>query len=87
MKVRGNIQVTNYGVYVQPFYLYFLRFFNSANGLVNYYDIESNCIGKILIATGVNRYNCVLVPAAIIHCIDHWSRIVFGYSYWRLFSK
>ncbi|KAA6322316.1 hypothetical protein EZS27_028126 [termite gut metagenome] len=52
-----------------------VEFFISFNNDDFYYNIESNCIGKILIATGVDKYNRVPVPAAIIHCIDRWSSL------------
>jgi hypothetical protein len=52
-----------------------VEFFISFNRDGFYYNIESNCIGKILIATGVDRYNRMPVPATIINYIDRWSSL------------
>ncbi|KAA6330340.1 hypothetical protein EZS27_020937 [termite gut metagenome] len=52
-----------------------VEFFISFNEDDFYYNIESNCIGKIVVATGVDRYNRVPVPAAVINGIDRWSSL------------
>jgi hypothetical protein len=42
---------------------------------VFYYNIECNCIGKILIATGVGKKDRLPIPADYIKRIDRWSSL------------
>ena len=43
-----------------------------------YYNIECNCIGKILIGKGKGRENRIRLPEAILKSVDRWSSL--GYS-------
>jgi hypothetical protein len=52
-----------------------VELFISFNNDDFYYNIESNCTGKILVATGVDRHNRAQVPAAVINSIDRWSSL------------
>jgi hypothetical protein len=38
-----------------------------------YYNIESNCIGKILIGMGIDRHNRTPVSVEVLNRIDRWS--------------
>ena len=40
-----------------------------------YYNIECNCIGKILLAKGADRGNRVRQPEALLKSIDRWSSL------------
>jgi hypothetical protein len=51
-----------------------LEFFISFND-DTYYNIECNCIGKIVVATGAGRNNRVPAPVTIIKHIDRWSSL------------
>jgi hypothetical protein len=52
-----------------------VEFFISVNGENAYYNIECNCIGKVLVATGINRNNRIPVSDAVINRIDRWSSL------------
>ncbi len=40
-----------------------------------YYNIESNCIGKVLVETGTDRINRKPVPLSLIEKIQRWSSV------------
>ena len=44
----------------------------------SYYNIECNCIGKLLIAKGFGREGRIPLPEALLKHIDRWSSL--GYS-------
>jgi hypothetical protein len=52
-----------------------VEFFISFNDDNLYYNIECNCIGKILAATGADRHNRIPVPAGLVNRIDRWSSL------------
>jgi len=41
----------------------------------SYYNIECNCIGKILIAKGINKEERILLPEASLKQVDRWSSL------------
>jgi len=41
----------------------------------SYYNIECNCIGKILIAKGADKENRMLLPEAMLKKVDRWSSL------------
>jgi len=41
----------------------------------SYYNIECNCIGKILIAKGADKENRMLLPKAMLKKVDRWSSL------------
>lgn len=51
------------------------EFFISFNNSQVYYNIESNCIGKILVATGVDRNDRKPVPAQYLNLVQRWSSL------------
>jgi hypothetical protein len=52
-----------------------VEFFISFGEDAFYYNIECNCIGKVLVATGINELNRMAVPAIYISRIDRWSSL------------
>jgi hypothetical protein len=40
-----------------------------------YYNIECNCIGKILVATGTGKHDRVSLPEAVLNRIERWSSL------------
>ena len=54
-----------------------VEFFVSFND-ETYYNIECNCIGKILIGKGEVRENRIKLPETILKTVDRWSSL--GYS-------
>jgi hypothetical protein len=52
-----------------------VEFFISFNGTDYYYNIESNCIGRILVATGIDKHNRKSIPVNIVNLIDRWSSL------------
>ena len=51
------------------------EFFFSPEGNDMYYNIESNCIGKILFASGNSRHNRKRYPLDFVEKIDRWSSL------------
>lgn len=51
-----------------------VEFFVSFNDSF-YYNIECNCIGKVLIQTGVDRHSRVVVESKLIEKIERWSTL------------
>ncbi|MBO4465120.1 MAG: hypothetical protein J5748_00380 [Bacteroidales bacterium] len=51
-----------------------VEFFSSTDGKV-YYNLECNCIGKILLAKGEGRNDRVKAPSEITNLIDRWSSL------------
>lgn len=51
------------------------EFFVSFNDSPVYYNIESNCIGKILVATGVDRNDRTPVPAQYLAKVQRYSSL------------
>lgn len=51
------------------------EFFISFNGSPTYYNIESNCIGKILVATGIDRNERTSVPTQYLNKVQRWSSL------------
>lgn len=51
-----------------------VEFFVSFNPS-HYYNIETNCIGKVLVGTGVDRMNRKPVPLTRIRTIQRWSSL------------
>lgn len=51
-----------------------VEFFVLFNGSI-YYNIETNCIGKVLVETGVDRNNRIPLPKELIGKIKRWSSL------------
>lgn len=51
-----------------------VEFFVSFDGLV-YYNIETNCIGKVLVETGIDRNNRVRASKELISKIQRWASL------------
>lgn len=54
------------------------EFFFSPSADSFYYNIESNCAGKILFASGNSRHDRKHYPLDFISCIDRWSSLGNG---------
>jgi hypothetical protein len=52
-----------------------VEFFISFGNDDFYYNIESNCIGKMVVASGAGKHNRTPAPSTIINCIDRWSSL------------
>jgi len=52
-----------------------VEFFISFDKDASYYNIESNCIAKVLVATGENKQDRMPVPTDYIKRIDRWSSL------------
>jgi hypothetical protein len=52
-----------------------VEFFISFEGADYYYNIEANCIGTILVATGVDKHHRKPVSDSIISLINRWSSL------------
>ena len=51
-----------------------VEFFSSPDGKV-YYNLECNCIGKVLLAKGESRHNRIPAPAEVANKIERWASL------------
>ena len=45
------------------------------NSLLGYYNLESNCIGKILLAYGPDRADRTVAPKEVMESVERWSSL------------